>query len=275
MAYSTHYLERDTVAAAEPRRGGGEQVAEDEPGALLRRVVAQGPEIAVVGREGAYGPVAGVVVDGHGVRGVRGAGDRHLARPPRLESLVEQIGEDPAVGGVGDGVQGGETHGTVVGGVPRAGRPGVVVVESDDEFGAVPPDGARQVAAQAGPVLDRPVGVVVEEVDLVHAEFRGGLALFGLAHGPALRRRKTGDARLAPGDEEVRHLAPLGGPLGHGGAGTELDVVGVGDDREHAAEVVGQFEECVGRVGCVSHGVSFPVDEGDEVRRRRPAGEPG
>ena len=83
---------------------------------------------------------------------VRGRGaarhGEHLHPTPRLEALVGELGVQPAVAGVRDGIQRGEPHGAVVGLVDHAAAEALVPGLGDDEVGAVPPDGAGDVPAQ-------------------------------------------------------------------------------------------------------------------------------
>ena len=96
----------------------------------------------------------------------------------------------------------------------------------------------RDVAAQSQTVLEDPVPVL-EEADPAHPD--------RLAGGQLLRRPQPGGllgaervhAGLAAGEQQVGDVGAAGGPGGDGGGGAVLDVVGVRDDAEHAAERVG------------------------------------
>ena len=101
---------------------------------------------------------------------------------PAHGSLGE-VGEDPTVGGVGDGVHRRPPDGAVVGAVPARARlapPPLAVVLGDDDVGSVAADRGREVPTQVQPLDDAPVGVA-EELDLGHADDRSAGPLLGLA----------------------------------------------------------------------------------------------
>ncbi len=112
------------------------------------------------------------------------------------------------------------------------------MVEGDDQLGAVPADGRRDVPAQAETVLDDAVAVV-EELHGGHPDHGGARTLFGLAQGGALGGGDGVDARLAAGGQEVDDLAAAVRPVRDGGRAPVLEVVRVGHDGEGAPPVGG------------------------------------
>src|SRR5690606_11778328 len=145
---------------------------------------------------------------------------------------------DPAVPGVGHGVQRAAAELPVVGGVPAAGAGPLVVVEDDDELRAPAAQGRHQVGAQPFVRADRAVGVV-EELDVADADPVGRLALFGLADLGRVGGRHAVDAGLAAGGQEIGDGVSFAGPDGDRSGRSELDVVGVGGQDESVLPVLG------------------------------------
>ena len=115
---------------------------------------------------------------------------------------------------------------------------------------------AREHAPQRHAVLQDAVGLL-EELDDVDADDPGRLDLLGLAHAAALVGMHAVDAGLTGGDHAVDDLLALRGPARDGGGGAELHVVGVRDDGERTAPVLGQRFERWWRVHGVEHAVEF------------------
>ena len=113
------------------------------------------------------------------------------------------------------------------------------MVDRQDHLRPVPPDRRRQVRAQTETLDDGAVGQP-EELDLVHTDRGTTLDLFPSTQRSGLTRGHRGDADLAVGDEDVGDLLALPGPAGHGGSGSVLHVVGMGDDRQAAMPVLGK-----------------------------------
>ncbi len=173
---------------------------------------------------------------------------------PRLR--VGQLGEDPLVRGVADGVEDRAAQHPVVGAVPEGGReagrrPRVPEVHGHHQLGPVPPDRRGDGPPQVQPLHQSAVGVA-EELDHRHPHRGRGPSLLPLAHRAGGLRRQPGDAGLATGGQHVPDVAPGGGPGGDGGRGPVLDVVGVGDDDQGALPVVG--EGLVRALGLRGHG---------------------
>ena len=195
--------------------------------------------------------VDGQLTDGLDVDGVGGVVGWHrhgdpLRPAPRL--LVE-LREDPAVGGVADGIHRRPADGAVIRGVPRSGdgaAPVLAVVLGHDDVGALPADRRRDVTAQ-GEVLDDPPVGVAEELDRRHADDGTAGALLRLARGPGVVRRHRVDARLARRHEDVGHLATGGRPGRDRAGDAVLDVVGVGDDDRRPSPAVGELGEVAHR----------------------------
>jgi hypothetical protein len=66
----------------------------------------------------------------------------------------------------------------------------------------------------------------------------GRRALLRLTDPPGLRGCHRVDACLAAGDQTVDNLLALPGPAGDRGARPELEVIGVGHDREAALPIL-------------------------------------
>ena len=89
------------------------------------------------------------------VRRVRRPGEADDPHPaPRLQALVGELGEDPPVAGVRDGVEGGETDGAMVRLVDHPSGEPVGIGLADDDLGATQADLARDVPPQRRAVLD-------------------------------------------------------------------------------------------------------------------------
>jgi hypothetical protein len=179
-------------------------------------------------------PAVELLLDVDGVPGERRGQHQHLAHTaPRLADL----GEEPVVGRVADGVQGSQADRAVVGHVEVAAREGLVVVDRDHHFGPVSANRRREVAAQRHAVADEPVRMV-EKLDDLDADLGRRGALLRLAEWAALRGRERVDSRLSARSEEVGDVPALGRPAGDGGRTTVLQIVRMGDDGEPAFEVL-------------------------------------
>ena len=106
----------------------------------------------------------------------------------------------------------------------------------------------RDRGPQREAVLHHPVGEA-QELDGVDTDDAGGLDLLGLADRPALLGSEPVDPGLAAGDHDVDDPLALPGPARDGGRGSELHVVGVGDDRHGRGPVLRQRAEGRGSVG--------------------------
>jgi hypothetical protein len=175
------------------------------------------------------------LADGPDVHRVGGVVGWHRHRDPLRAgpAILGELGEDPAVGGVGDGVHRRPPDGTVVGRVPRTGdaaTPVLAVVLGDDDVGPLTADRRGEVAAE-GEVLDDSAIRVAEELDLRDADDRATGALLGLPRDARLGRPQRVDAGLARRHQDVRDVPTGRRPGGDGTREAPLDVVGVGDDH--------------------------------------------
>ena len=138
--------EADTPPAVLGRR----RHVDDLPCLLLDRVLGEQLQVpAVLGQRRDRLLHWSLTSTSCGGSGISLHGDVLDARPPRLG----QVGEDPLVAGVRDGVQHALAERPVVGGVHVARRhpgrgPGRAEVPGDDELGPVPPDRRGEVAPQ-------------------------------------------------------------------------------------------------------------------------------
>ena len=158
--------------------------------------------------------------------------DEHLPHLPRVKPLVGQSREDPPVAGVGPGIQGGESHGPVVGLVQPATGARLGVGQCHDEVGPSNPDLAGDRTPQREAVLDDAVAEVVEELDSRHADLLGAIPLLLLTDRSRLVRSHRVDAGLAPRHEQVGHRHAGLHPLVDRGSCSVLEVVGVRGDTE-------------------------------------------
>ena len=136
-------LEEHGVLAARRHPSVSGDVAEELVGV---EVGAEAVDVGLVLAERSH-----TVVDGRGhvdeMGGRRGA--RHVDDLDPLPR-VTQVREHPAIGGVATGVEGGQTHGPVVGVVDTATvAPGELEVHRHDDLGAQPAQRPGQVATQA------------------------------------------------------------------------------------------------------------------------------
>ena len=82
------------------------------------------------------------------------------------------------------------------------------------------------------------VGVAVQELDLVDAERGGRGPLLGLPQRRHLLARSVVEAAgVATGNQQIRHLDAGVDPAGDVAGRAEVDVIGVGEDAEHALDV--------------------------------------
>ena len=198
----------------------GRLVGRDEHGRLvLRPVRLEGGDLGV--------EVAGQ----HGLGVVRLVGLPHQQRAgPVVRHAV--LGEEVRVARRHQGVAHQEARGAVVG-VEAVALPRVV---AEQHVGAQHPDPPGQRGSGAPVVLELAVDRA-QEHHLAGGAQRGrrgpGLVLAGGHQRRRVGRRVPGALRAIGADHE-RHLAARLGPLGQGGAGPELDVVGVGAHRQGA-----------------------------------------
>ena len=91
---------------------------------------------------------------------------------------------------------------------------------------------------RAAVMYEQRAPLVVQEVDLLDPDGGRGGPLLGLPdRGYALARGVVEAARVAAGDQQVRHFDAGVDPAGHRAGGPEVDVVGVGHDAQRALYV--------------------------------------
>ena len=213
----------------------------------------------------------GVRGDLHAVRRPGVPADQQPADLPRFQAVVvEQLGEHPPVAGVAHRVERRQPGHAVVGHVQSRDelelpRPG------EHDVGPVLADPPRDVPPQRQPVLEHAVGVI-QELHVGDADRRGpGDLLAGADLARAVRRRRV-HAGLPAGEHQVGDVDTAGGPHGDRGRGAVLDVVGVGDDAQHAAEL--GVRQCRQQIGHARDATRGPARSGRRRARRREEHEP-
>jgi hypothetical protein len=163
-------------------------------------------------------------------------------QPPRrvrLQALVEQFGEDPAIAGVAQRIERGEARHAVIGLVQPGGEldlPG----PHHHRVGLAAPDDAGDVAAHAQAILQHAIPVV-EEFDLADADRPRprDLLLDAKLRGPL--RRAAVHAGFPPRQEQVRDVHTARRPGRDGRRYPVLHVVRMRHHAQHAAEsIVGE-----------------------------------
>ncbi len=203
-----------------------------------RRVARDPGEVLTVRLQGRDPALERVTGDVHPVRGCGGAGDEQPPRRPRLQALLEQLGEHPPVAGVPHRVHGGQSGHPVVGLVEAGGElhlPGA----HEHGIGAAAPDRPGDVAAHLQRVDEHPVRVV-EEVHLRHAHLSRRRDLLAHPQLGGLRGVAGVHAGLPASQQQVRDVDATTRPRRDRGRRPVLDVVGMGHHAQHALERVGR-----------------------------------
>ena len=192
-------------------------------------------------------------VDGVGLRRPVGHGDPLHAGPRRLGEL----GEDPAVGGVGDGIDRRPPDGAVVGAVPPGAGP--VPHRSPWCWATTTSGRCRRIAAamsrrSSRPSTMRPSGWPRNSISDTPTIAAAGplLGLAGDLGGRSVpssrcRPRRTSRARRTRSRPAAVHAATAA-------ADAPLDVVGMGDDHRRPLPAVGELLQvhAVDRTGSIS-----------------------
>src|SRR4029450_8099709 len=153
----------------------------------------------------------------HAVVRLRRTGETDITHAvPRLEALLAELSEDPAIAGVTSSIESGEADSPMISLVGHTGDHAYRESTTDDHLRAVSSDRAGDVAPQRQAVLDRAV-TVIKEFDDLHADLAGRFAFFVLPQRAGFVRVHRIDPGLAARHHEIGDLLALAGPLGDRG----------------------------------------------------------
>ena len=225
-------LEGDGVADAESFAGAFGVGSKEGPGIVGAPVEVGQIELVAAQRGDASIDVAGHVggMRSHG-RGIEGSEANARPRRPAFR-------KQPRVRRITNGIEQGPTDGTMVRVVPTGPAPTITMVDRQDHLRLVTTDSLGQVTPQGDARLDEPVRVI-EELDDRYTDGCATTPLLLLADRPDLVRRHRGDTRLAAGHQKVANVLAEVGPTRHGARRAVLHVVGMGDDAERPAPILG------------------------------------
>jgi hypothetical protein len=225
--------EEDGVRDAHPASVHRGDPGDHHPG---RRVAGDPGEVLAVRLERRDPALQRLAADVDAVGRSLVAGDQEPPGRPRLEPLIQELGEHPAVPRVAHGVHGREPRDAVVG-LVQPGHELDLPAADHDGVRTVAPDPAGDVTPHLHRVGEDAVGVL-EEVHLRHPD---GVRARDLLTHPQLRRlrgRQRVHARLPAREQEVGDVDAARGPRGHRRRRAVLHVVGVRDHAQHTIERV-------------------------------------